>query len=187
MINPNAEIIEDRIFKQAWSAARVANRNPVLVGSIDALILPFGDEHPQVTRDGDEGYLSLIGSQDGDDHRVRAEGAAGSSIGADQQEVDSLLSVVQDLTTARSGRVNCCQRCKGIEEDVRVDGRGFGLSGRGESRGWGSRIQWSAQTVSPLMGKACQSESREWVGRELQSEKRSAQQSPIQMARLVAH
>src|SRR5687768_4501245 len=83
MINTDAEIIEDRILKQSWSAARIANRNPMLVGSIDALILPFGDEHPQVTRDGDEGYLSLIRAQDGDNHCIRAEGTAGPSIRTD--------------------------------------------------------------------------------------------------------
>src|SRR5687767_11198928 len=138
MVNTDTEIIKDRIFKQARSAAGVTNRNAVLVSRIDALVLPFGDEHPQVTRDGDKGYLTLIGAQDGDDHRIGAEGAAGSAIGADQQEVDRLLPVVQDLTTARSGGVNRCQGRKSIGKHVWVDRRGFGLSGRGQSRGWGS-------------------------------------------------
>ena len=111
MVDADAEVVEDRIFQQARSAAGIADGNSMLIGSVDALIFPAGDGYPQITRDRDQRDLSLVRAQDGDDHRIRAEGAARSSVGADQQEVDGLLSIVEDLTARRRQWSKKARRC----------------------------------------------------------------------------
>src|SRR5688572_25007792 len=54
MIDADAQIVEDRVFQQARSPARVANGNSMLISGVDALIPPLRDRDPQVTRDRNE-------------------------------------------------------------------------------------------------------------------------------------
>src|SRR5829696_464521 len=108
MVNANAKVVENSIFQQTWSAAGIVDGDAVLIGSIDALVFPFRNVDPQIARNRDERDLSIIGAQNGNDHRICAEAAAGSSIRPDQQEVDRLLSIVEYLTSVR---VNGGKRC----------------------------------------------------------------------------
>ena len=92
----------------------------MLIGSVDAIVIPTRDGNPQVTRNGNKRDLSLVRAEDGNNHCIGAEGCAGAFVGTDQQEINGLLSVVENLTT---GRVNGGKGRDRIDEEVRVNGR----------------------------------------------------------------
>ena len=169
MVNADAKVVLNGVLEQARSAAGVADRDAMLISCVNALILPAGDGDPQVARDGYERDLSLIGAQDGNNHRVRAEGGAGAFVGADQQEVDGLLSVVEDVT---AGGVDGWQRRDSINEEVRVDSGFFGLRRRGR--------EWMMEMLNQVWAgkEAMQSLSTKQAGRELELVRRSAPMSP---------
>ncbi len=124
VIDADAQVVLDRFLQQTGSAAGIVDRDAVLVGCVDALVLPAGDIHPQVARDGDEGNLAFVRAQDGDHHCVGTERAAGALVRADQQEVDRFLAVVKHLAP---GGVDGRERLEGVDQHVRVDGGGLGL------------------------------------------------------------
>lgn len=52
----------------------------MLVGGVDAVVVPARDVDPKIARDGNKRDLSIVGAQDGNHHCVGAEGCAGTYV-----------------------------------------------------------------------------------------------------------
>ena len=150
MVNANAEVVSDRIFKQAWAAAGVAIDLAALISRVDALHADGWNVDPQITRDRDHGHLSFLRPKDGNHKRIRTIRGAGSFIGTDQKEVDCFVICKRRQRSWINAGVFHDRRCGHSWE--RVD----------------SNQQWLwAQRVGQAWGKAFRLGEEAWLQNQL--------------------
>jgi hypothetical protein len=92
MVYAESEVVQDSVFEQGKTSARVVVHFTVLVGRVDAVHSDGGNVNIQVARDGDERYLPGPGTDYSDDDGIGPEvGLTGTLVGAEQEELDRII------------------------------------------------------------------------------------------------